>query len=195
LARDFCREDPVKLTIGNDELSLNPDIRQQVEVVSDYDKRGRFLEWIKQAASDGTKVLVFTETKRGADSLSRELQYARLSAQAIHGDKDQHQRDRTMADFRSGRVNILVATDVAQRGLDIKGIQYVCNYEVPKTLEDYIHRIGRTGRAGANGTALTFFPADAYTPDVIRMARAIAKSMRDVGQVPPSELLHLTGGR
>merc|ERR1719401_2698027 len=100
-----------------------------------------------------------------------------------------------MADFKTGRVNILVATDVAQRGLDVKDVRFVCNYDVPKTLEDYIHRIGRTGRAGAKGTAVTFFPADAYTPDVIRMARNIAKSMREVGQQPPSALLDLTGGR
>merc|ERR1712232_644230 len=127
----------------------------------------------------------------GADALARELQYQNLSANAIHGDKDQRQRDRVMADFKTGRVNILVATDVAQRGLDIKNVRFVCNYDVPKTLEDYIHRIGRTGRAGATGTAVTFFPADAYTPDVIRMARGISKAMRDVGQSPPDGLLQI----
>ena len=71
----------------------------------------------------------------------------------------------------------------------------VVNYDVPKTLEDYIHRIGRTARGGATGTAVTFFPADAYRPDSIRMARSIAKAMKDVGQKPPRELLDLTGGR
>lgn len=74
------------------------------------------------------------------------VRYQSLPAAAIHGDKEQRQRDKTLHDFRSGRCNILIATDVAQRGLDIKGVAYVVNYDVPKTLEDYIHRIGRTGR-------------------------------------------------
>merc|ERR1712187_625611 len=154
-----------------------------------------FMNWIKGACTGDQKVLVFTETKRGADSLCRELQYQQLSAAAIHGDKEQRQRDRTLHEFKNGRGNILIATDVAQRGLDIKDVAYVVNYDVPKTLEDYIHRIGRTGRAGAKGTAVTFFPADAYTPDMIRMARLISKQMRDVGQKPPEALLDLTGPR
>lgn len=196
MARDFCREDPVKLTIGSEELSLNPKITQQIEVVGEYEKRDRFMSWIKSVAhEDNSKVLVFTETKRGADSLCRELQYQSLPANAIHGDKEQRQRDKTLHDFRTGRCNILIATDVAQRGLDIKDVAFVVNYDVPKTLEDYIHRIGRTARGGATGTAVTFFPADAYRPDSIRMARSIAKAMKDVGQKPPRELLDLTGGR
>lgn len=196
LARDFCREDPIKLTIGTEELSLNPNITQQIEVVGEFDKRDRFMSWIKSvAAEEDIKVLVFTETKRGADSLCRELQYQNLSANAIHGDKEQRQRDKTLHDFKTGRCNILIATDVAQRGLDIKDVAFVVNYDVPKTLEDYIHRIGRTARGGAKGTAVTFFPADAYTPDMIRMARAIGKAMRDVGQAPPKELLDLGGSR
>merc|ERR1740121_3227641 len=195
LARDFCREDPIKLTIGTEELSSNPDITQQIEVVGEYEKRERFMNWIRGAVGGNAKVLIFTETKRGADALCRELQYQQMSAAAIHGDKEQRQRDRTLAEFKSGHVTVLIATDVAQRGLDIKDIAYVCNYDVPKTLEDYIHRIGRTGRAGAKGTAVTFFPSEAYTPDMIRMARNISQSMREVGQSPPDALLHLTGGR
>lgn len=194
LARDFCREDPVKLTIGSEELSMNKNITQQIEIVGEYDKRDRFMSWMK-SLNEGQKVLVFTETKRGADSLCRELQYQNLGAAAIHGDKEQRQRDKTLFDFKEGRCNILIATDVAQRGLDIKDVAFVVNYDVPKTLEDYIHRIGRTARGGASGTAVTFFPADAYTPDMIRMARAITKAMRDVGQTPPDQLLDLTGSR
>jgi len=193
LARDFCREDPVKLTIGSEELSINPDITQQIEVVGEYEKREKFMSWIRQACSGNQKVLVFTETKRGADALCRELQYQQLSASAIHGDKEQRERDRTLHQFKTGHVSVLIATDVAQRGLDIKDVAYVVNYDVPKTMEDYIHRIGRTGRAGAKGTALTFFPAEAYTPDMIRMARNIVKSMRDIGQTPPEALVNLTG--
>jgi len=195
MARDFCREDPVKLTIGSEELSLNPNITHQIHVVGDYEIRDRFLSWMKEAASGDHRILVFTETKRGADSLCRELQYQQLSAAAIHGDKEQRARDRTLAEFKSGRVNILIATDVAQRGLDIKDVKYVVNYDVPKTIEDYIHRIGRTARGGASGTAVTFFPAEAYTPDKIRMARLIAKAIRDVGQTPPDALVEIAGSK
>jgi ATP-dependent RNA helicase DDX5/DBP2 len=195
LARDFCREDPVKLTIGSEELSMNPNITQQIEVVGDYDKRDRFMSWMRNVVKPDEKVLVFTETKRGADSLCRELQYQQFSANAIHGDKEQRQRDRILGEFRSGHTNILVATDVAQRGLDISDVAYVANYDVPKTHEDYIHRIGRTARAGKQGVAVTFFPADVYTPDVVRMARSISKCMRDVGQPPPQSLLDIAGNR
>jgi ATP-dependent RNA helicase DDX5/DBP2 len=194
LARDFCTEDPIKVTIGAEELTVNPNIQQRIEVVSQYDKRSRFLELMREMASSDAKALVFTETKRGADELTRELLQIQISAAAIHGDKDQRQRDRTLADFRSGRVNILIATDVAQRGLDIKDVGFVINYDLPKTIEDYIHRIGRTGRAGNTGKAITFFPADSYAPDVIRMARGISKAMRDIGQPTPAELENLAGG-
>ncbi|CAE7687656.1 DBP2 [Symbiodinium microadriaticum] len=204
LARDFCREDPIKLTIGTEELSLNPNITQQIEVVGEFDKRDRFMSWIKSvAAEEDIKVLVFTEWlgpfnvyatfALRARARQNEAWYQNLSANAIHGDKEQRQRDKTLHDFKTGRCNILIATDVAQRGLDIKDVAFVVNYDVPKTLEDYIHRIGRTARGGAKGTAVTFFPADAYTPDMIRMARAIGKAMRDVGQAPPKELLDLGG--
>merc|ERR1719183_2599533 len=150
---------------------------------------------MRNTVNPAEKVLVFTETKRGADSLCRELQYQQLSAAAIHGDKEQRQRDRILSEFKSGHTNILVATDVAQRGLDIKDVKYVANYDVPKTHEDYIHRIGRTGRGGAKGTAVTFFPADVHTPDVVRMARNIVKAMRDVKQAPPASLCDIAGVR
>jgi len=195
LARDFCREDPVKLTVGSEELTVNANITQQIEVVGDYDKRDRFMSWMKNVVGDNEKVLVFTETKRGADSLCRELQYQQFSAAALHGDKEQRQRDRILSEFRSGHTTILVATDVAQRGLDIKDIKFVANYDVPKTIEDYTHRIGRTGRAGAVGTAVTFFPADVHTPDIVRMARNIAKSMKEAKQVCPQALLEIGGIR
>merc|ERR1719265_827250 len=109
LARDFCREDPVKLTIGSEELTVNPSITQQIEVVGDYEKRDRFMNWMKNVVGENEKVLVFTETKRGADSLCRELQYQQFSAAAIHGDKEQRQRDRILGEFRSGKTLILVA--------------------------------------------------------------------------------------
>ena len=102
------------------------------------------------------QVLVFTARKTGADALLGRLQAAGISAEVLHGDKDMKQRRRALDEFANGKVQVLVATDVAQRGLDIEGISHVVNYDVPRNPEDYVHRIGRTGRAGAEGTAITF---------------------------------------
>ncbi|OGC47677.1 hypothetical protein A2886_02780 [candidate division WWE3 bacterium RIFCSPHIGHO2_01_FULL_42_13] len=102
------------------------------------------------------KVLVFSKTKRGADSLTKELQTRGFKADTIHGNKSQHKRSKALASFRKGEIKILVATDVAARGIDVPDITHVINYDEPATYSDYIHRIGRTGRIGKKGVALTF---------------------------------------
>jgi ATP-dependent RNA helicase RhlE len=102
------------------------------------------------------KVLVFGETKFGVERLANELVTRGFKADAIHGNKSQGQRSRAIEKFKEGHTNILIATDVAARGLDIKGVTHVINYDLPQTLDDYTHRIGRTGRAGKTGIALTF---------------------------------------
>ncbi len=106
------------------------------------------------------QVLVFNKTKRGADQLVRQLKKAELSAVAIHGDKAQGVRNRALADFKAGKVRILVATDIAARGIDITGLPQVVNYNLPQVPEDYVHRIGRTGRAGLEGEAISLVCAD-----------------------------------
>jgi len=139
LARDFCREDPMKVTIsGAEESRAARSIKQEVIVTSELDKKMRFLDWIQGVAPMGSnpRILIFTETKRAADALQLQLRQDGFSAASIHGDKAQNERDRAMQGFRTGHVNILVATDVAQRGLDIKDVNYVVNYDVPKTVED-----------------------------------------------------------
>lgn len=103
------------------------------------------------------KLLIFAKTKRGCDQLATSLGRDNYNALAIHGDKQQFARDSIIQKFKRGYCNILVATDVASRGLDIKDIKYVINYDFPMGIEDYIHRIGRTGRAGSKGTSYTFF--------------------------------------
>lgn len=101
------------------------------------------------------QVLIFTRTKQGADELAKEMAKDGIKTQSIHGDKSQGARDRILAEFKAGKVRALVATDVAARGLDIQQLQYVVNHELPYNAEDYIHRIGRTGRAGATGLAVS----------------------------------------
>jgi len=102
------------------------------------------------------KVLLFAETKRGVDKLSKQLKNSGISSDVIHGNKSQNYRTRAIEHFKSGRTKILVATDVAARGIDIKGVTHVINYQMPQTMDSYIHRIGRTGRADATGVAYTF---------------------------------------
>jgi superfamily II DNA/RNA helicase len=106
------------------------------------------------------RALVFTRTKHGADKLVRGLGKAGISAEAIHGNKSQNQRERVLTAFRRGRVRILVATDIAARGIDVDGISHVVNYDLPNEPESYVHRIGRTARAGASGTAISLCDAD-----------------------------------
>jgi len=102
------------------------------------------------------KVLVFTSTKDQADKLMRRLKPAKIEVAICHGDKSQGSRRRAIADFKSGKIQVLIATEVAARGLDIKGLDYVVNYNLPYLAEDYVHRVGRTGRAGASGLAISF---------------------------------------
>jgi ATP-dependent RNA helicase RhlE len=103
-----------------------------------------------------TRGIVFTRTKRGADKLTRGLGAAAVDASAIHGNKSQSQRERALAKFRGGKTRVLVATDIAARGIDVDGISHVVNYDLPEVPESYVHRIGRTARAGAAGVAISF---------------------------------------
>jgi ATP-dependent RNA helicase RhlE len=119
------------------------------------------------------RAIVFTRTKRGADKLVRTLGNARIAAQALHGNKSQPQRERVLAAFRDGETRVLVATDIAARGIDVDGISHVVNYDVPNEPESYVHRIGRTARAGATGTAISL-----CDHDEIPYVRAIEKLIR-----------------
>ncbi|HNQ00253.1 MAG TPA: C-terminal helicase domain-containing protein, partial [Bacteroidia bacterium] len=107
-----------------------------------------------------TSALVFTRTKRGADVVARDLSKAGIHAEAIHGNKSQNNRVRALSNFKSGKTRVLVATDIAARGIDIDQLSHVFNYEIPNISETYVHRIGRTGRAGAEGIAISFCDRD-----------------------------------
>jgi ATP-dependent RNA helicase RhlE len=119
------------------------------------------------------RALVFTRTKHGADKVVRGLVKAGIAAQAIHGNKSQNQRERVLKDFRAGRVRTLVATDIAARGIDVDGISHVINYDLPNIPESYVHRIGRTARAGAAGAAISFCDAEeaAFLRDIEKLIR------------------------
>ncbi len=130
-------------------------IEQRLHHVNDGEHKHRLLSHLLDDIAI-EKVIVFTATKRGADRLAKKLHAQGHPAAALHGNMNQNQRNRAIAKLRSGEVKLLVATDVAARGLDVNGISHVINYDLPKVPEDYVHRIGRTGRAGANGIAISF---------------------------------------
>ena len=106
-----------------------------------------------------TRTLVFTRTKHGADRVTQHLEAVGLAAAAIHGNKSQGQRERALAQFKNGSVKVLVATDIAARGIDVDGVSHVVNFDLPNVPESYVHRIGRTARAGAGGIAISFCDA------------------------------------
>jgi ATP-dependent RNA helicase DDX3X len=153
LARDFLK-DYVFLSVGR-VGSTSENITQKVEYVEDMDKRSVLLDILHTHGAGLT--LIFVETKRMADSLSDFLINQNFPATSIHGDRTQRERERALEMFRNGRCPILVATAVAARGLDIPNVTHVVNYDLPTDIDDYVHRIGRTGRAGNTGISTAFF--------------------------------------
>ena len=154
LARDFLKE-YVFLSVGR-VGSTSENITQKIEYVEDRDKQSVLLDVLAVMPKNGL-TLIFVETKRMADILSDFLIYSNIPATSIHGDRTQREREYALDLFRSGRTPILVATAVAARGLDIPNVTHVVNYDLPSDIDDYVHRIGRTGRAGNVGHATAFF--------------------------------------
>jgi ATP-dependent RNA helicase DDX3X len=157
LAKDFLK-DYIFLSVGR-VGSTSENITQKIEYVEDQDKRSVLLDILaaQHDAGDLGLTLIFVETKRMADMLSDFLMSSRMPATSIHGDRTQREREMAIQTFRTGRTPILVATAVAARGLDIPNVTHVINYDLPSDIDDYVHRIGRTGRAGNTGVATAFF--------------------------------------
>ena len=145
-------KNPERIAVG----SLSSPIEKIKQETFQVSQDKKYHELINQLVERSGSILVFVKTKHGADKIVKRLKYDGHSADAIHGNLRQSKRDRVISGFRNGKSRILVATDVAARGLDIPLIQHVINYDLPQVPEDYIHRIGRTGRAGKEGSALTF---------------------------------------
>jgi ATP-dependent RNA helicase RhlE len=173
LSRKYLRK-PHVIQVGRRSMAA-VGVTHAVYPVPRIRKTQLLTELLKDKAMDS--VLIFTRTKHGADRVVRDLRQAGIEATAMHGDKTQKERTRALDDFKDGTVRVLVATDVAQRGLDVSGITHVINFDVPQEPEDYVHRIGRTGRADSSGDAYTLM-----SPDEIAMVRTIE---RVIGQEIP----------
>ena len=153
LAQRLLRE-PERINIAGKKATLDT-IEQRLHVADDLRHKNRLLQHFISDVNL-TKAIIFSATKRDADALAQELHAQGHRVAALHGDMNQRARNRTIEEMRRGRVRLLVATDVAARGLDVTGVSHVINFDLPKFAEDYVHRIGRTGRAGATGVAISF---------------------------------------
>jgi len=162
--------DPVKVAV-TPAASTVERIEQSVVFVPSDRKRGLLASFLRDPAFE--RVLVFTRTKHGADRVVRHLDGCGIAAAAIHGNKSQPQRERALAAFRGGHARILVATDIAARGIDVEAISHVVNFDLPNVPEDYVHRIGRTARAGATGIAIAFCSDEErpYLRDIEKLTR------------------------
>ena len=169
---DGLLTDPARVEVAPQATTAER-IEQQVLFVSKADKRPLLIQ-LMRANTVGERVLVFTRTKHGADRVAKQLGQAGITADAIHGNKAQNARERALNGFRSGRVRALVATDIAARGIDVDGVTHVVNFDLPNEPESYVHRIGRTARAGAEGMAISFcdFDERAYLRDIEKTIRA-----------------------
>ncbi|MDH4163273.1 MAG: DEAD/DEAH box helicase [Nitrospirota bacterium] len=173
LAKRLLKE-PERIAIAGKQRTLET-IEQRLHTADDMQHKSKMLHRLI-ADTAMTKAIIFSSTKRHADQLARELAEQGHAAEALHGDMTQGARNRAITKMRRGNVRLLVATDVAARGLDVSGITHVINYDLPKNAEDYVHRIGRTGRAGASGIAISFV-SGREIDSLQRIERYIGKSL------------------
>nr|XP_039262261.1 ATP-dependent RNA helicase DDX4-like [Styela clava] len=183
LAHDFLKEDFIFLTIGRIGGACT-DVTQHVLKVDQDDKRETLIELLNDVPATGAKTLVFVDTKRNADFLASFLSQEELPTTSIHGDRPQREREMALRDFTTGTCPIMIATSVAARGLDIPKVEHVINYDLPKEIDEYVHRIGRTGRCGNLGQATSFYCE--FKDGGI--ARPLVKVLRDANQIIPEWL-------
>lgn len=171
-------KDPQKIEV-TPASSTAETIQQYIYYTNRTDKRALLLHLLREKID--TQVLLFSRTKHGADKIVRFLKKENIRAAAIHGNKSQNQRQAALKDFKSGKIKLLVATDIAARGIDIDSLQYVINFSVPNVPETYVHRIGRSGRAGKEGVAITFSEAEdnVYVRDIQRLIKNKAEVIKN----------------
>ena len=189
LARKILQK-PLEITVGGRSV-VAAEIEQVVEVRAEETKFNRLLEILGQMYNEDPecRTLIFVDRQEAADNLLRDLMRKAYLCMSLHGGKDQVDRDSTIADFKSGVVPIVIATSVAARGLDVKQLKLVINFDAPNHMEDYVHRAGRTGRAGNKGTCVTFI-----TPEQERYSVDIYRALKASSAATPKELEDLANG-
>lgn len=184
LAYDFLGK-YVHLTVGSLELAANKNIKQIVRVCQEVDKQEELRNYLASIYENGDpgKILIFAQTKRTVSYLANFVRSCNVKCGELHGDRSQAQRDQVIQGFRNNSIRVVVATDVAARGLDVDGIQYVINYDFPQEAENYVHRIGRTGRKDNKGTSFTLF-----TEQNANAAKDLIKILQEADQEVSSAL-------
>lgn len=169
----------VQINVGSVNLSANHNIQQNIEIVDDYDKNDKLMHLLSkpELQDNKTKIIIFSTTKKRCEKVNQYLNRNGFRSVVMHGDKSQQEREYALKQFRNDRANILVATDVAARGLDVDGIGIVINYDYPQMTEDYVHRIGRTGRKDSKGVSYTFF-----TENDSKQARQLVDILEEANQ-------------
>ncbi|CAD8171747.1 unnamed protein product [Paramecium pentaurelia] len=185
LANSLCIQDPILLQLGEQGLSVNKNIQQEVIIIYE-NKFEQFVELTERLK--GQKLLIFCQKKIDTQKLEYRLSLHGLKARYLHGDLKQAERDFIMDDFKTGAINCLITTNLASRGLDVSDVDVVINYDFPDNIEDYIHRIGRTGRAGKRGLAISLLEP-AYINN--RLKNDLVQVLQQSDQVIPQELFNL----
>ncbi|XP_034243433.1 probable ATP-dependent RNA helicase DDX43 [Thrips palmi] len=182
LAQSYMNN-PIQVFIGTLDLAACHSVTQIIDIVDEEEKWEKLMCFFEEMQGDD-KVIVFVGKKTRADELSAEMALKGVNVQSIHGDREQSDREQALEDIKSGEVRILIATDVASRGIDIGDITHIINYDFPRNIEEYVHRVGRTGRAGKTGTAITFFTRNDWGN-----AKDLIPILEEAGQHVPDELV------
>uniref|UniRef100_A0A2K5DP42 RNA helicase n=1 Tax=Aotus nancymaae TaxID=37293 RepID=A0A2K5DP42_AOTNA len=181
LAAEFLKSNYLFVAVGQVGGACR-DVQQTVLQVGQFSKREKLVEILRNIGDERT--MVFVETKKKADFIATFLCQEKISTTSIHGDREQREREQALGDFRSGKCPVLVATSVAARGLDIENVQHVINFDLPSTIDEYVHRIGRTGRCGNTGRAISFFDPESDN----HLAQPLVKVLSDAQQDVPAWL-------
>ncbi|XP_055410604.1 probable ATP-dependent RNA helicase DDX4 isoform X4 [Bubalus kerabau] len=181
LAGEFLKANYLFVAVGQVGGACR-DVQQTILQVGQYSKREKLVEILRNIGDERT--MVFVETKKKADFIATFLCQEKISTTSIHGDREQREREQALGDFRCGKCPVLVATSVAARGLDIENVQHVINFDLPSTIDEYVHRIGRTGRCGNTGRAISFFDLESDS----QLAQPLVKVLSDAQQDVPAWL-------
>ncbi|XP_072814771.1 probable ATP-dependent RNA helicase DDX4 isoform X5 [Vicugna pacos] len=181
LAGEFLKSNYLFVAVGQVGGACR-DVQQTILQVGQYSKREKLVEILRNIGDERT--MVFVETKKKADFIATFLCQEKISTTSIHGDREQREREQALGDFRCGKCPVLVATSVAARGLDIENVQHVINFDLPSTIDEYVHRIGRTGRCGNTGRAISFFDPESDN----HLAQPLVKVLSDAQQDVPAWL-------
>ncbi|XP_022208592.2 LOW QUALITY PROTEIN: ATP-dependent RNA helicase dbp2 [Drosophila obscura] len=182
LAQSYMNN-PIQVCVGSLDLAATHSVKQVIELLEDESEKYGIIKSFVKNMTKTDKIIVFCGRKARADDLSSDLTLEGFMTQCIHGSRDQSDREQAIADIKSGVVRILIATDVASRGLDIEDISHVINYDFPRNIEEYVHRVGRTGRAGRTGTSISFITRSDWG-----MAQELINILQEADQEVPEQL-------